>query len=146
LNSSLQIQTIEKHSHEATIAIRSNAGQSVQSSKADVASEEITEEHPTSLPISSDTEMSCTEAMLDASRSVPPCQAPVEGHTEAENDHDFDGPRLSAHRSFSQICGEVSIQQLEKPGNNSAHIAYSGSISIRSDSSATSARSFAFPM
>lgn len=128
------------------MTIRSDADEHVKSSKTDVPSEEITEEHPTSLPVLSGAEMSGTEEKLDTSISMPPSQAPVERHTEAENGHNFDGPKLTARRIFSQNCEEVSIPQLEPPDNNSARIAYSGSISIRSDSSATSARSFAFPM
>ncbi|XP_078154625.1 uncharacterized protein LOC144549930 [Carex rostrata] len=84
--------------------------------------------------------MNGTEEMLDTSRSMPSC------HAEAENGHNFDGPKITSRTSFSQHCGELNIPQMELPGNNSARIAYSGSLSIRSDSSTTSARSFAFPI
>ncbi|XP_078165668.1 uncharacterized protein LOC144560368 [Carex rostrata] len=134
------VQSIEKHSPEATVTTGSDASEPVESSKVDVSSDEITEEHPASLPVLSGTEMNGTEEMSDTSRSVPSC------HAEAENGHNFDGPKITSRMSFSQHCGELNIPQMELPGNNSARIAYSGSLSIRSDSSTTSARSFAFPI
>lgn len=140
------------------ISEESNLGFTPQSFPAEVSvSSNVSEETPVNCKVPSGVisfsfikEAASTSGRYENKETTvnqPPVVAQIDPITEEAI---VDGPITSARSSILHLIqGESNLSGsalLSGPLANSGHIPYSGSISLRSDSSTTSARSFAFPM